>query len=245
MEETNRRELVGTENREERNCCRSCGKRLPNKRKKYCAATCSTRFRSALGVAKGLLKALNTNYAAVRIGDDRVCLDALVHNSKSVRRFTLQRNLGEAPADSFRGLVHDVGKIWDDELDRTNSRRAASEAALKASARCDACPEEIIPAKCWNMKNEGKRALKVLGISQEELDIGGMNGLLDKYKRLAKTSHPDCGGNREKMVKLNFAKDVLIAYLREAKEMSSRNRLLPKKGMWCFIGKTGSWIPPM
>jgi hypothetical protein len=199
-----------------------------------------------LEVAKGLLEALNADYAAVRFTDDLLNLDVLIHASSNVSRFTVQRNPGEDPAATLYRLVDDVSAMWHAKRDQGGSRQAASEAVLMASKSCDVGPESIIPVelRCGPaMTREQKRALHDLKVSREELETGGKLCLDSAFRQMARLCHPDIGGSQEKMLQANAAFDALKVWLDEG--MSSSRRGKPARDrVWCFVGKTARWIPP-
>jgi hypothetical protein len=186
---------------------------------------------------------LNADYAAIRFADEVLHLDVLIRGFNSVSRFTVQRNPGEDPTSALDRLVNHIGEIWHTELDGGKTRRAALEAAIKASVSCDVRPESIVPRCGPTMTREQKRALQSLRISQEELAIGGEQRLLSAYRKMARLCHPDIGGSQGEMAEVNTAKEVLVTWLNDAS--SSRTRRLARAGIWCYIGKTASWIPPM
>jgi hypothetical protein len=201
-------------------------------------------------VVDGLLTPLAADYAGVQIADNELRLFVLVGMFSTVRVFTIERKPGEHPALSLHELYDSLVAEWNEEEDTGGSRRAAIDAVLRASTPSDIGPKSIVPVEFrydGEMAREEKQALRDLQISREALAIGGKKCLDSAFRRMARQDHPDReAGSGEKFKKDVRAKEVLDKWLelQNDNEKSSRKGKLGREGIWCFVGKTKSWVPP-
>jgi len=88
-----------------KNICVACGKDDIGARRRYCSEACRGYIQWVLSLSKGLLRTLNTRYAAFSFTSDQVILDVFPIWSKHISRFKRDRTRGKKPAEDLKQMV--------------------------------------------------------------------------------------------------------------------------------------------
>ncbi|HDZ90724.1 MAG TPA: hypothetical protein ENH37_08620, partial [Deltaproteobacteria bacterium] len=106
--------------------CLACGKADIGARRRYCSKECREYINWVLSLSKGLLRAVNTRYAAFSFTDEYVILDVFPAWSEHISRFVQKRVKGNKPAEDLKNLVIQFGQEWHDMVNNNRSRSYAS-----------------------------------------------------------------------------------------------------------------------
>ena len=197
-----------------------------------------------LGLSKGLLRALNARYAAFSFTRDIVVLDVFPVWSKGISRFVGRRSRGKKPAEDLKTLILDSGKEWHRIVGNKRSRSYATLTLLNKNHKEELSPENIKPSRDARprlTKYEAK-SLKVLKLKRRDLVRDTCRGRIrSAYKQMAKSVHPDVGGDTEKFKEINEAHEKLMSWA-ENPQFTSRRALAD---CWSYDGMTNRWSPPL
>ena len=223
-----------------KNRCLSCGTTENMSRRKYCSIECRQRLRYHLNIRTGLLRALNTRYATFYFTDSVIILDVLPYGSPELYSYMFPRTPGLKPVDDFCTISNILGNAWWDERRRTNKRYLANRHVLERAKSKDAESASIKPLE---VKEPVKLAKSLTFLKMKRADLNSAQ--LEKkiktaYRKQAKQSHPDMGGDAAVFRKLHQAYEQIIKWAKNPVFMNRRG--FPDK--WFYDGGTARWIQP-
>jgi hypothetical protein len=224
--------------------CIACGSNGLKRGRRYCSKKCRQQINWVLSLSKGLLKTINTRYAAFSFTQDHVILDTLPVWSNGISRFISKRTEGCKPAEDLKNLILQSGEEWHNLVNNKNSKSFASFFLITRRHKKGINPRNIRPDKKFRprLTRMENACLRVLQLQRDDLSS---DGLIDKiraaYKGLAKRYHPDVGGDAEKFKKLNEAHEKMLLWT-ENPHYTARKAL---HHCWSYDGQTNRWSPPL
>ncbi len=223
------------------NACLSCGTREGMRRRRYCSVACRQRLRYKLHVRTGLLRALNTRYAAFYFDDRVIVLDILPYGVREIYSYLFARRPGATPADDFSRMANVLGNAWWDERRRTNKKYLASRFLLN-QARQGATPVgEVMPEERCRPSVK-PQSLVHLKIQPEALHSSNLDRIVKSaYRAQAKHHHPDLGGDARAFRRIHDAYEALMDWAQNP--CFHRRRGFPDK--WFYDGGTNRWVQPI
>jgi hypothetical protein len=226
--------------------CRSCGKRLADRRRKYCAPSCRSQLQAQLGFSRGLLRALGTRLAAFHWTEQRLILQVWPKASQRVYGFLFPRRAGRRPAADFVPLVFALSEQWWAVHDSTASRCSAAHSVLRGAAHQhtpEMFTEDLGAAAEVRPVGLSAASLITLDVSaQDLLSESAAQRLAEAYRRQAVATHPDAGGTDEQFIRLKEAFDELRHWIHNPRVRTTRRGGL--WGKWLYDGARGTWHPP-
>jgi len=221
--------------------CLSCGTTENMGRRKYCTADCRQRLRLKLDGRMGLVQALNTRFATFYFSEAMIMMDLLPYGTREIFSFFYPRSPGRKPAEDFGDMANLLGTIWWDEKRRTNRRHLAAERVLNEAKRNVNGMDAVKPA-VLSVFNVKKQCLVQLKIDKSDLWSPALQQIIkDAYRREAKASHPDLGGDADVFRRVNDAYEDLLQW--SENPVMSRRRGFPDK--WFYDGESNRWIQPI
>ena len=227
-----------------KNACLACGRNDIGARRRYCSKECRSYIQWVLSLSKGLLKALNTRYAAFSFTSDQVILDVFPVWSKHISRFKRNRTRGNKPAEDLKKMVLEFGREWHEMVNNHHSMSYASLHLVIRNHQKSIDLEKIKPDRDCRPRLSKDEAgfLKILKLEREDLtDDESKARIKTAYKRMAKVCHPDAGGNDDQFKKLNDAHEQMLLWA-ENPQYTSRKAL---QDCWSYDGFTSRWSPPL
>jgi len=224
--------------------CLACGTDLKRAARRYCSKECRVQMLWVLSLSKGLLRAFNARYAAFSFTQGYVMLDVLPVWSKEISRFVLPRTHGKKPAEDLKHLVLRSGQEWYQSINSRNSKSLASLLLLKKNCRGAIAPGSITPDRKIRprLSKQERESVELLQLRIEELLADGhISRIRSSYRKLAKTYHPDAGGDEEKFKKLNQAHHQMLSWA-ESPHYTLKKALMD---CWSYDGLTNRWTPPL
>jgi len=225
-----------------RDGCLSCGQRQNMGSRKYCSVACRQKLHHQLNIRTGLLKALNTRYATFYFTDQLLVLDVLPLDSKKIFSFLFKRSSDRKPVQDFSDLCNLLGNAWWGEMKRTNreylaSRHVLGKASKQQTTRQSIQPDVIrIPALKGNTK-----ALLHLKLDRAALASPELKQVIKSaYRRQARATHPDLGGDDADFRKIYLAYESLMAWAEEPSFLKRSG--FPDK--WFYDGAKNRWVQP-
>jgi hypothetical protein len=220
--------------------CLSCGTTENIKRRKYCSIECRQKLRRTLNIRTGLLKALNTRFAAFYFTENMIVMDVLPYGSKEIFSFLFQRTTGKKPVDDFCRMADMLGNAWWAERKRTNRKYLASRYVFEQAHRNSTAQNPIKPLEIKIPSVKGKSLIH-LKLGKADLDSPELQGLIKKaYRSQAKKHHPDHGGNALAFRKIHSAYQELINWAESPSFVKRRG--FPDK--WFYDGNNNRWVQP-
>ena len=227
-----------------KNTCLACGKEDIGSRRRYCSKECRGYIQWVLSLSKGLLRALNTRYAAFSFTSDQVILDVFPVWSKHISRFSRSRTRGNKPAEDLKRMVLEFGRQWHDMVNNNRSMSYASLHLVNRNHQKAIALEQIKPDRKSNprLSKQETGSLKVLKLERNDLANDGSKATIRAaYKKMAKVHHPDAGGDEDQFKKLNNAHEQMLLWA-ENPQYTSRKAL---QGCWSYDGFNSRWSPPL
>lgn len=222
--------------------CLSCGTTQNMRGRKYCSIDCRQKLRHQLNIRTGLLKALNTRYATFYFTELLLVLDVLPLDSKRIYSFLFGRSRDRKPVDDFSALCNILGNAWWNEMNRTNRGYLASRHVLNRAVIENGATESLEPEvlKIPAIKG-GEKALLYLKIEKETLQSGELTQVIKSaYRRQARHTHPDMGGDGASFRKIYQAYQVLMAWAEEPSFLKRSG--FPDR--WFYDGSKNRWVQP-
>lgn len=226
------------------NTCLACGKNNIGARRRYCSKECRSYIQWVLSLSKGLLRALNTRYAAFSFTSDQVILDVFPIWSKHISRFMRTRTLGDKPAEDLKRMVIEFGREWHDMVNNNHSMSYASLHLVNRNHQKAISLETIKPNRNSSPRLSREEAgyLRILKLKRNDLsDDMIKTKIRSAYKKMAKVCHPDTGGDDDQFKKLNNAHEQMLLWA-ENPQYTSRKAL---QDCWSYDGFTSRWTPPL
>ncbi len=226
------------------NVCMACGKDDIGARRRYCSKECRGYIEWVLSLSKGLLRALNTRYAAFSFTRDQVILDVFPVWSKHISRFKRTRTRGSKPAEDLKRMVLEFGREWHEMVNNNHSMSYASLHLVNRNHQKSIAPEMIKPDRNCSprLSKDETGCLKVLKLKRKDLSKdGSKTRIKTAYKRMAKVYHPDAGGSEDQFKQLNHAHEQMLLWA-ENPQYTSRKAL---QDCWSYDGFTSRWAPPL
>jgi len=226
------------------NVCMACGKGNIGARRRYCSKECRSYIEWVLSLSKGLLRALNTRYAAFSFTNDQVILDVFPIWSKHISRFKRARTRGSKPAEDLKRMVLEFGREWHEMVANNHSMSYASLHLVNRNHQKSIEPEKIKPNRNCSprLSKDENGCLKILKLKRNDLSSDASKARIKTaYKRMAKVYHPDAGGSDDQFKKLNHAHEQMLLWA-ENPQYTSRKAL---QDCWSYDGFTSRWAPPL
>lgn len=227
-----------------KNVCLACGKDDIGARRRYCSNECRSYIQWVLSLSKGLLRALNTRYAAFSFTRDQVILDVFPIWSKHISRFSRTRTRGNKPAEDLKQMVLEFSRQWHEMVDNKHSMSYASLHLVNRNHQKSIVPEQIKPDRKSSprLSRQETRYLKTLKLERNDLsNDGSKSRIKTAYKQMAKVHHPDAGGDEDQFKKLNDAHEQMLLWA-ENPQYTSRKAL---QNCWSYDGFNSRWSPPL
>ena len=231
-----------TDTHEEHGGCLSCGQRRNMGSRKYCSVECRQKLRQQLNVRTGLLKALNTRYATFYFTDQLLVLDVLPLYSQIIFSFLFKRSSDRKPVQDFSDLCNLLGNAWWGEMKRTNREYLASRLVLEKATRQQAANQSVQPevVRIPVIKGSNK-ALLHLKLDRTALASPELKRVIKSaYRRQARATHPDLGGDDANFRKIYAAYQSLMAWAEEPSFLKRSG--FPDK--WFYDGAKNRWVQP-
>ena len=223
-----------------KNRCLSCGTSEDMRRRRYCSIECRQRLRHNLNIRTGLLKALNTRYAAFYFTDSLVILDVLPYGSGELFSYIFPRTRGRKPVEDFCTMSNILGNAWWAERNRTNKRYLATRLVLE---KAESKNVNSTPIKPLEVKAPARlaRSLNFLRLKKADLNSPELKRKIKSaYRQQAMKHHPDLGGDAAVFRKLHDAYEQIIKWSENPVFISRRG--FPDK--WFYDGGTNRWVQP-
>lgn len=224
--------------------CLACGTERMGSGRRYCSPDCRLQMLWVLSLSKGLLRALNTRYAAFSFTKETVILDVFPVWSRHISRFVYTRSHGNKPAQDLKNLVLEFGREWHGMVNNRQSRSFASLFLVEQNHQKDLHPDAIRPDSQTRprLTREEVKSLKALRLERQDLTVGPCSSKIrSAYRRMAKVHHPDVGGDAEAFKQLQNAHEQMLLWA-ENPQYSSRKAL---RDCWSYDGATSRWSPPL
>ncbi len=222
----------------------ACGTTDIKPGRRYCSPLCRQRLLWALSLSKGLLRTLNTHYAAFSFTDNYVVLDVIPTWSNKISRFVYERNSDYSPANALKQLILEAGRDWYRKRSQRNSPSRVTQSILEENIEGKINPDAIKPStkKIPKLSADQKKALKHLNINLENLAFDDcIMAVKQAYRNMAKIYHPDLGGDGERFKQINKAHEIMLQWAEDPK--FQLNHALP--GCWSYNGYLNKWRPPL
>ena len=220
--------------------CLSCGTTGNMTGRRYCSIACRQRLRHMLEIRTGLLRALNTRYAAFYFTDRMIIMDVLPYDSKKIFSFIYPRSADKKPAEDFSRMSDDLGNAWWAENKRTNKRYLASRHVFEKARQNEIVTNGVNPMEIKIPAIKGT-ALIYLRLGKADLDSPELQKAIKSAFRLqAKKHHPDLGGNTATFRKVHQAYEELIKWAEKPSFLKRRG--FPDK--WFYDGIQNKWVQP-
>jgi len=209
--------------------------------KRYCSLACRQRLRLQLNMRTGLLKALNTRYATFCFSESEIFLDILTLGSRDLFHFAFPRILGGKPADDFIRMTNCLSKAWWEEKRRTDRHYLANRHVLACAQKNNSGPSSGIAPQRLSMPVVPLKILKCLQMSRADLNSPEpASAIKSAYRRMAKISHPDQGGEAAQFRKIHDAYRELIQWS-ENPRFTRRVGFVDK---WFYTSAVNRWVQP-
>ncbi len=224
--------------------CLACGKAGIGNGRRYCSKACRSYIEWVLSLSKGLLRALNTRYAAFSFTSDQVILDVFPIWSEHISRFMGPRTRGRKPAEDLKRLVLEFGTEWHEMVKNNRSMSYASLHLVNRNHEKSIAPDQIKPDQNSRprLSKHETGCLRILKLKRNDLSRDGSKSeIKTAYKRMAKVYHPDVGGDEDKFKKLNDAHEQMLLWA-ENPQYTTRKAL---QDCWSYDGFTSRWSPPL
>lgn len=220
--------------------CLSCGTTENIGRRKYCSIECRQRLRRMLTMRSGLLKALNTRYAAFYFTEDILILDVLPFGTGEIFSFIYPRSNKKKPADDFCRMADMLGNAWWAERNRTNKKYLASRFVFEQADSGDAKNGVVEPLEIKIPSVKGKSLIR-LQLGKSVLDSPELQRIIKAaYRQQAMKHHPDRGGDSAVFIKIHQAYQELIEWSESPSFVKRRG--FPDK--WFYDGSNNKWVQP-
>ena len=220
--------------------CLSCGSTKDIGRRKYCSIECRQRLRRMLNMRTGLLKALNTRYAAFYFTDDILILDVLPFGTNEIFSFIFPRSKRKKPADDFCRMADMLGNAWWAERKRTNKKYLASRFVFEQADRGNCNGSEVEPLEIKIPRLKGKSLIR-LKLGKSVLNSPELHSIIKAaYRKQALKHHPDRGGDNAMFIKIHRAYQELLEWSESPTFV--RRRGFPDK--WFYDGLNNRWVQP-
>jgi hypothetical protein len=244
MRKTAKNQIQKVQAPAKKNACRACGKVDIGARRRYCSNECLSYTQWVLSLSKGLLRALNTRYAAFSFTSDQVILDVFPIWSKHISRFSRTRTRGNKPAEDLKQMVLEFGRQWHEMVDNNRSMSYASLHLVNRNHQKSIALERIKPDRKSSprLSKQETGSLNVLQLKRNDLANDGSKATIRAaYKKMAKVHHPDAGGNEDQFKKLSNAHEQMLLWA-ENPQYTSRKAL---QDCWSYDGFNSRWSPPL
>jgi hypothetical protein len=209
-------------------------------RRKYCSAYCRQRLRYHLDIRTGLLRALNTRYAAFYFSESMIVMDVLPYDSCGIYTYIYPRSPASKPADDFSRMANHLGAEWWEIQRLTRKRYLATRHLLERAAENHSGVEQVKPMERSSPSHIG-RSIVYLEISRRDLDSPELRQIIkNAYRRQAKRHHPDQGGDAALFRRIHQAYEEIVRWAENPSFV--RRRGLPDK--WFYDGGTNRWVGP-
>jgi hypothetical protein len=221
--------------------CLSCGTTENIGRRRYCSVECRKHLHYKLDIRTGLIRALNTRYATFCFSDEMIAMDMLPYGSGDTYSFVYPRSSGKKPAEDFGRMADLLGELWWDEQRRTNKRYLATHHVLERAFR-NVTPVPSVKPVTVKVPSVKETLLADLDIDKTLLTSPDLQRILkEAYRRCAKESHPDHGGDAVKF------RDLYTSY-QELMTWAKNPTYVTKCGFtdkWLYSGNTDRWKQPL
>lgn len=222
------------------NRCLSCGTVENMGRRRYCSIDCRQNLRRKLNARTGLLRALNTRYAAFYFTDRVIAMDVLPYNARDIFSFIYPRQLSVIPADDFCRMSNMLGNAWWAERRRTNRTYLANRSVLNHASHTGSGGSLITPEEI-RMPSISGRTLIRLQLGRKDLESGELHRIIKRaFRQQAKKHHPDLGGDASSFRRLVRAYEDLIGWAESPSFITRRG--FPDK--WFYDGNRSRWVQP-
>jgi hypothetical protein len=222
------------------NHCLSCGTTKRMGKRRYCSIDCRQTLRHALNIRTGLLKALRVKYATFYFTKISIIMDTILFSGNNIYSFIYPRSEDQIPADDFRRMTDELGNAWWAEKRRTNRRYLAAYRVLKKAKVNDVFTNSVSPIETKIPSIKGS-ALVYLNIERSKLGSAELERVIKTaYRRQAKQSHPDLGGDPDMFRKIHDAYEELAQWAENPRFLKRRG--FPDK--WFYDGDKNRWIQP-
>ena len=193
-----------------------------------------------LNMRTGLLKALNTRYAAFYFTDDILILDVLPFGTNEIFSFIYPRSKRKKPADDFCRMADMLGNAWWAERKRTNKKYLASRFVFEQADRGNSKGSEVEPLEIKIPRLKGKSLIR-LKLGKSVLNSPELHRIIKAaYRKQALKHHPDRGGDNAMFIKIHQAYQELIEWSESPTFV--RRRGFPDK--WFYDGLNNRWVQP-
>ncbi len=235
-----RRKNITVQKGIETNRCLSCGTSVNMGKRRYCSINCRQKLRYQLDMRTGLLKALNTRYAAFYFTETMLVLDILPYDSDDIFSFIYPRSQDKKPAADFGRMADKLGNAWWAEKRRTSRRYLASSCLLEKALKNNICTHSLKPLEIKKPAINGK-SLIYLKLGKSELESSELNQTIKSaYRKQAKKHHPDQGGDAAFFRKIHQAYEEMIIWAKNPTFV--RRRGFPDK--WFYDSRKNKWTQP-
>jgi hypothetical protein len=170
-----------------------------------------------------------------------IYMDVVPYGIKEIFRYSSERSVGNIPADDFSTMTNMLGIAWWEEEKRTTKKYLASRHVLELANKCVISPSLMRPRliKVPTVKTE---VINFLEIDKADLHSSHLSKIIkDAYRRLAKTHHPDRGGDAKAFRKLHAAYTELLCWA-DSPTFIRRRGFSDK---WYYDGENRKWIQPV
>jgi hypothetical protein len=231
---------TATRHTENRYQCLSCGTIENMGNRKYCSVECRQNLRHKLNIRTGLLKALHTRYAVFYFTDKLVIMDVTPYGTKEIFSFLYPRSPEKIPAEDFSEMADILGEAWWAEKGRTNKSYLATRCVFEKANQSCSSTNHIMPQEIKIPRVKGKSLIH-LKLDRASLETTELKDIIkNAFRRQAKISHPDLGGNAAAFRKIHQAYEDLITW---AESPSFIKRIgFPDK--WFYEGNKNKWVQP-
>jgi len=220
--------------------CLSCGTTVNLGRRKYCSIQCRQELRYKLNVRTGLLKALNTRYAAFSFTNHFIVMDVLPFDSREIFSFVFPRSPRKKPASDFSRMADQLGNAWWAEKKRTNKNYLATRQLLNHARQNSASNRSIQPEEIKMPLVKGASLIR-LKLDRTSLESPELKQLIKSaFRCQAKKNHPDLGGDNTTFRKIHEAYEELIDW--SENPTFTRRRGFPDR--WFYDAERNKWIQP-
>jgi hypothetical protein len=224
----------------EKNRCLSCGTSINMGKRRYCSINCRQKLRHQLNMRTGLLKALNTRYAAFYFTETTLVLDILPYDSDEIFSFMYPRSPDKKPAADFSSMADKLGNAWWAEKRRTSRRYLASRCVLEKAFKNGISYESLRPLEIKKPAVNGK-SLVYLRLCKSELESSELHSKIKSaYRKQAKQHHPDQGGDAAFFRKIHEAYEEIIHWAKNPTFVNRRG--FPDK--WFYDSRKNKWTQP-
>lgn len=224
----------------EKKRCLSCGTTERMGKRRYCSIDCRKHLRHTLNIRTGLLKALDVKYATFYFTNRCIIMDMMVSGLDDIYSFLYPRCTNRIPADDFRKMMDVLGNAWWAEKRQTNRRYLAAHHVLKKATVNNSDKKRVIPIET-ERPNIKESALAYLKIERAKLGSSELDRVIKAaYRRQAKQSHPDLGGDPGVFRKIHEAYEQLMHWAENPRFLKRRG--FPDK--WFYDGEKNRWVQP-